>query len=86
MQSSSLQEYRLSYPQTAYEQSLTQTGGLALILARIEMKKHQLERRKLRIRKARQNLERITRYIAVILFQTLPSAGTRSPQLQPSVA
>ena len=86
MQSSSLQEYRLFYPQTAYEQSLTQTGGLALILARIEMKKRQLERRKLRILKARQNLERITRNIAVFLFHTRPGGGTRSPQLQPSLA
>jgi hypothetical protein len=86
MQSSSLQEYRLVYPQTSSEPNLTQTGGLAFILARIEMKRRRLEQRQLRIRNARQSLERIAHDIAAFILHTRPRAITPRPQLRPSLA
>jgi hypothetical protein len=86
MQSSSLHEYRLTYPQTSSEPSLTQTGGLAFILARIEIKKRRLEKRQLRIRNARQAIERIARDIAAFFLHNRPRTLAARPQLRPSLA
>jgi hypothetical protein len=46
----SLHEYRLMYPHTSTQPTMTENGSLAYLLARIEAKRHSRERRKAAVR------------------------------------
>ena len=86
MSNSSLHDYRIAHPRTASVPTLSQTSGLAMIMARLELKKQALARRQARRARLTEALRSVARQFVALLPRMEAQRPVRVPVLAPAHA